>query len=55
MIGMSLWYQKREHDTWIKSQINKITLIDKLMIVNSTLMTQTYQAEPVKQPDMTSH
>ena len=19
MIGMSLWYQKREHDTWIKS------------------------------------
>ena len=25
------------------------------MIVNSTLMTQTYQKEPVKMPDMTNH
>ena len=41
LIGMSLWLELRDQDSLMKIQINKISLIDDTMLVNSRLLTQT--------------
>ena len=41
MLGMTMWMEQRTYDQLIKTQINKMSLIDETMIINKRLMTQT--------------
>ena len=40
MLGMSMWMEQRKYDYYQKMQINKVSMTDETMVINSRLMTQ---------------